>query len=48
MLTTLVKMFLYGKKDATDTTNKILLEEVTKYIKKTKRFDKVVPDDSST
>ena len=46
--TTLVKMFLYGKKDATDATNKTLLEEVTKYIKKTKRFDKVVPDDSST
>ena len=46
--TTLVNMFLFGKKDASDETNKALLEEVTKFIKKTKRFDKTVTEDSLT
>ena len=46
--TTLVNMFLFGKKDASDETNKALLEEVTKFIKKTKRFDKTFTEDSLT
>ena len=39
---TLVKMFLYGMENSTALINKAILEEVTKFIQLTKRFERVV------
>ena len=38
----LVKMFLYGMENSTALINKAILEEVTKFIQLTKRFERVV------
>ena len=39
---TLAKMFLYGMENSTAPINKAILEEVTKFIQLTKRFERVV------